>query len=417
MKKFYSLLVMVMIVSFGFAQIPTQTIKKENLNLQKKEVNHRPDRSGAGSWWFSYCDDLMFYMGTELNYGYVNFFQDSVATIQYSDGDGRPQFFSFAQIFNFEEEIWYDMYNGLSDEFGEIIPVPHIGGTSTYSIDSMSCIYAYMWGENVPITVVDTLVMTIMADDELEYMNISSGGEPAFVVAELAYNFNDATIAEATHPKFYTVKVPLTIDDTTGGYFIYRNLPVEGLQNISAKTVAVAYSFISGSSDITIDDVIGIDLNRFVAFYNEDPRSDYNSWGSVGLTSELSNSLCAMEWTYNFELFQGMYIHNCIWNGDLKRPGLSILASCNDCEWVGVEEVDQKNISVYPNPAANNFTVNLPNSNTAQVELFNIVGQKVYHNIVNELTLNVNVSDFTAGIYMLKVTQDNKTYTTKVVVK
>src|SRR5690554_7441790 len=101
MKKFYSLLVMVMIVSFGFAQIPTQTIKKENLNLQKKEVNHRPDRSGAGSWWFSYCDDLMFYMGTELNYGYVNFFQDSVATIQYSDGDGRPQFFSFAQIFNF----------------------------------------------------------------------------------------------------------------------------------------------------------------------------------------------------------------------------------------------------------------------------------------------------------------------------
>ncbi|HNY62367.1 MAG TPA: T9SS type A sorting domain-containing protein [Bacteroidales bacterium] len=417
MKKIYSLLVMVMIVSVGYAQISTQTIKKENLNLQKQEVNYRPDRSGAGSWWFSYCEDLMYYMGTELDYGYVNFLQDSVGTIQYSDGDGRPQFFSFAQVFNFEEQIWHDLYFGLCDEDGTPIPVPYIGGTNTYSIDSMSCIYAYLWGENVPTTTVDTLVMTIIADDNLEYMTLNAGGTPAFIQAEIDYDFSNSSIAQATHPKFYTVKVPLTIDDTTGGYFVYKNLPVVGFNNLNTKTVAVAYSFISGKANRVITDVIGTDINRFVAYYNEDPRDDYSTFGSTALMTEESNSMCAMDWTYTSSTFLGQYVSNSIWIGKLKRPGISVLASCDDCEWVGVEEIDQKNISVYPNPATNNFTVNLPTASTANVELFNIVGQKVYNDVVNELTVHVNVSELKPGIYMLKVTQDNKTYTTKVVVK
>lgn len=408
---------MVLIVSVGYAQISTQTIKKENLNLQKQEVNYRPDRSGAGSWWFSYCEDLMFYMGTELDYGYVNFLQDSVGTIQYSDGDGRPQFFSFAQVFNFEEQIWHDLYFGLSDEDGTPIPVPYIGGTNTYSIDSMSCIYAYLWGENVPTTTVDTLVMTIIANDNLEYMTLNAGGSPAFIQAEIDYDFSNSSIAQATHPKFYTVKVPLTIDDTTGGYFVYKNLPVVGFNNLNTKTVAVAYSFISGKANRVITDVIGTDINRFVAYYNEDPRDDFSTFGSTALMTEESNSMCAMDWTYTSSTFLGQYVSNSIWIGKLKRPGISVLASCDDCEWVGVEEIDQKNISVYPNPATNNFTVNLPTASTANVELFNIVGQKVYNDVVNELTVHVNVSELKPGIYMLKVTQDNKTYTTKVVVK
>lgn len=420
MKKIYTTLMLVLIASISFAQISTVTVKEGQTRIPiQKRTENKLERAGAGSWWFSYCDDLQYYMGQELEYGYVTFLQDSVATIEYTSGDGRPQFYSFVQIFDFTEQIWFDLYNGLMTEEGTPIPVPHIGTTASYNIDSMSCIFAYEWGTNVDINNVDTLVMTIIATSSMEYQNLTSGGVTAFKQAKLDYNITDATIAAAAHPKFYQVKYPLTINDTTGGYFMYKNLPVVGFDNLTHKTVAVAFSFKSGTPNRTIASVIGTDLNRFVAYYNEDPRSEYNTNGTTALTSEKSNSMNAMEWSVDDPTFflYGKYIHNKVWNGNLKRPGLSVYATCNDCEWVGVNEADQKNIAVRPNPATDNFTVTLVDNSTATIQLFNIVGQMVSSQITNELTATVNVADLTAGIYMLKVSQNGKTYTSKVVVK
>lgn len=420
MKKIYTTLMLVLIASLSFAQISTINVKdgQNHFPVQKRTMNTL-ERAGAGSWWFSYCDDLQYYMGQELEYGGVTFLQDSVATIQYSDGDGRPQFYSFVQIFDFTEQIWYDLYNGLTTEDGTPIPVPHIGGTSSYSIDSMSCIYSYSRGTNVAPTVVDTLVMTIMATSTLEYQTLTSGGNPAFKQAKLNYDINGATMSNASYPKFYQVKYPLTIDDTTGGYFAYKNLPVVGFNNLSHKTVAVAYSFVSGTPNRTLASVVGTDINKFVAYYNEDPRSEYNTNGTTALTSEKSNSMNAMEWSVADPTYwaYGIYVHNKIWNGSLKRPGISVYATCNDCQWVGVKEADQKNIAVRPNPATDNFTVTLVDNTTASIQLYNIVGQMVYSQTTSEQAATINVADLTSGIYMLKVSQSGKTYTTKVVVK
>lgn len=420
MKKIYTTLMLVLIASLSFAQISTINVKdgQNHFPVQKRTMNTL-DKAGAGSWWFSYCDDLQAYMGQELQYGGVTFLQDSVATVQYSGGDGVPQFYSFVQIFDFTEQIWYDLYNGLTTEDGTPIPVPHIGGSSSYSIDSMSCIYSYSRGTNVAPTIVDTLVMTIMATSTLEYQTLTSGGNPAFKQAKLNYDINGATMLNSSYPKFYQVKYPLTIDDTTGGYFVYKNLPVVGFDNLSHKTVAVAYSFVSGTPNRTLGMVIGTDINRFTAYYNEDPRSEYNTNGTTALTNEKSNSMNAMEWSVADATYflYGKYIHNKVWNGNLKRPGLSVYASCADCAWVGVAEADQKNIAVRPNPATDNFTVTLVDNTTASIQLYNIVGQMVYSQTTSEQAATINVADLTSGIYMLKVSQSGKTYTTKVVVK
>ncbi|PKP21685.1 MAG: hypothetical protein CVU04_01060 [Bacteroidetes bacterium HGW-Bacteroidetes-20] len=420
MKKIYTTLVLVLIASLGFAQISTQTVKdgKNQMPVKKTTLNTAA-KAGAGSWWFSYNDDLQVYLGTELEYGGVTFLQDSVATIQYSNGDGRPQFYSFVQIFDFTEPIWYDFYDGLSDDLGNPIPVPHIGTTPTFSVDSMGCVYAYSRGTAVAPTIVDTLVMTIIATSSMEYQNLTSGGSPAFKQAKLDYNIPGATMAPASHPKFYQVKYPLTIDDTTGGYFSYKLLPVEGFTNIAHKTVAVSYSFISGTPNRTLASIVGTDINRFVAYYNEDPRSDYNTNGTPALLGEKSNSMNAMEWSVDDATFflYGKYIHNKVWSGPLKRPGILVYASCADCAWVGVEETAQKNITVRPNPATSNFTLELAENTPAQVQLFNIVGQMVYNQTTTEATVNVNVNDLKAGIYMLRVTQNGQVYTSKVVVK
>jgi len=72
---------------------------------------------------------------------------------------------------------------------------------------------------------------------------------------------------------------------------------------------------------------------------------------------------------------------------------------------------------VSPNPATNNFTLTLINAGVAQVELFNLVGQKVYGTTTAEQTLNVDVSNFSNGIYMLRVSQNEKIHTSKVIVR
>ncbi|MBP1673147.1 MAG: hypothetical protein H6Q25_962 [Bacteroidetes bacterium] len=422
MKKFYTTLMLVLIASLSFAQISTQTVKegKNQFPIQKRTLNN-VSKAGAGSWWFSYAEDLGIYLGETLEDGGSTFLQDSVATINYNDGtDGRPQFYSFAQVFDFTEDIWYEMYNGVLDDEGNPIHVPHIGGTPTYSIDSIGCLYAYFRESSIAANIVDTLVMTVVANPSFSYIGVTyDGTTTAFKQADIAYNKIDATIAPSTYAKFYQVKIPLTVDDTTGNSYIYRLLPVTGFNNISQKSVAVAFSFKSGTPNRTLASIVGTDISRFIGYYTEDPRSEYNTEGSTALVNEKSTSLNAMEYSVaspSFFLY-GKYIHNKVWNGNLRRPGILLHATCDDCQWVGVNEADQKNITVRPNPATDNFTVTLAENTPANVQLFNIVGQMVYNQKTTEESLTVNVNNLTSGIYMLKVTQNGRTYTSKVVVK
>ena len=86
--------------------------------------------------------------------------------------------------------------------------------------------------------------------------------------------------------------------------------------------------------------------------------------------------------------------------------------TCNDCAIVNVEEMDKNNVTIYPNPATTEITVNNPTNERTLVEMFNLVGQKVYsEQFVN--STKINVSNMKAGVYMLKVNN----HTTKVVVR
>lgn len=97
-------------------------------------------------------------------------------------------------------------------------------------------------------------------------------------------------------------------------------------------------------------------------------------------------------------------------------PRLYLKVSCTDCAIVGVEDMEKENITVYPNPATNMVNVNLAGDKEAKVQMFNLVGQQVYNGTATN-TASINVSNMKAGVYMLKVSQNGKVYTSKVVVK
>jgi PKD repeat protein len=73
-------------------------------------------------------------------------------------------------------------------------------------------------------------------------------------------------------------------------------------------------------------------------------------------------------------------------------------------------------ISIYPNPNNGKFTVNNPEANTINIEVFNVLGEKVYSKISNEANTVVELNNHAKGVYLVKVTSNGTTTTTRITV-
>ena len=71
-----------------------------------------------------------------------------------------------------------------------------------------------------------------------------------------------------------------------------------------------------------------------------------------------------------------------------------------ECE-DGVEDVSGANFTVYPNPAENFLKIN--GENLDNIQIFNILGQKVEEFEVKGNEVNINTSDYENGVYFVKV--------------
>lgn len=78
----------------------------------------------------------------------------------------------------------------------------------------------------------------------------------------------------------------------------------------------------------------------------------------------------------------------------------------------GVEEDMAQNVSVYPNPAKDNITVEA--ENISNVVIYNSIGQTVFAKDCNTEKLIVNTNDLESGIYMVKIVANGNTITKKV---
>lgn len=97
-----------------------------------------------------------------------------------------------------------------------------------------------------------------------------------------------------------------------------------------------------------------------------------------------------------------------------------------EIEWFGNVSVTESengftDISVYPNPANSilNIAIQLKEEQQTNIELFSIMGQKVYeqHYYGNQINTSIYTSDLAKGIYMLKITTSNGTTTRSVCIQ
>ena len=85
--------------------------------------------------------------------------------------------------------------------------------------------------------------------------------------------------------------------------------------------------------------------------------------------------------------------------------------------YLGLSQTNEPlTLSIYPNPADNNVTINTTNG-TQSIEIYNAVGSRVMSITKPETTENIDVSKLNVGIYFVKIKGDNKTLTKKLVIR
>lgn len=81
--------------------------------------------------------------------------------------------------------------------------------------------------------------------------------------------------------------------------------------------------------------------------------------------------------------------------------------------------VNNKNISVYPNPSSTGFiTVGLASYANVEIQISNVYGEKLYSEYIsNEKEHQVSTSGFSPGFYLLSVIADGKSQIEKIVIR
>ena len=70
--------------------------------------------------------------------------------------------------------------------------------------------------------------------------------------------------------------------------------------------------------------------------------------------------------------------------------------------------------NAYPNPASNfvNFDVEMQNVQSASIAIYNMMGQEVIRQDINDSHVSINVSDLTDGVYFYSLIVNNETVKT-----
>ncbi|MCL2131388.1 MAG: T9SS type A sorting domain-containing protein [Lentimicrobiaceae bacterium] len=181
-------------------------------------------------------------------------------------------------------------------------------------------------------------------------------------------------------------------------------------------------------------------INR-IAGFNEDGSICNNNYalstmvvqngsGTVNITNGL-NTIAGMEKDVNilqsllFYTTTGNWYNNTTWDITSSTAVWDICEGKTlpwlrwqkiDCNKIGIAEVvEMINIKIFPNPAQSQFTVT--NTENADIQLFNALGQEVFHTYSKEESTVVEVGSLPQGVYMLKVVQKDGSFSVHKVVK
>ena len=90
-------------------------------------------------------------------------------------------------------------------------------------------------------------------------------------------------------------------------------------------------------------------------------------------------------------------------------------SACKNVTVFGVDEFALTGVKMYPNPASNNVTIELPNGAPHQVLVYNSFGQKMNEEVSSQASTTINLANFANGVYIIEVIQGTKSFRQKII--
>lgn len=455
MKKLYTTLIALLIATTAFAQVqgpefPEKTDLSKSLkkpeNFQRIIRKSSNDAKSSVSFTYDFLSNAAEAAGVgadELSGYYIYTCADANASAKdHLDGDvGRVSWGGMGQVFDFAADFnEYDHWalTLSSQDFH----APNLKTATSYSLDTVHIPFRYHQGTEISADVVDTLIITYLYGLEGDITSValwpgdyqigSSTNYACF--SAFAPHFNPKTFEfdqTKTAGTVVTDKILLTSADRLNEWAYYSFPTPDAMHNISGS-VAVYYSFVPGNIEErdTNTTILGVNANLLVSLIT---KNNFMA-GYAGVSFDAGSYQLANDWNTplasNYSCFFNetsswysrmiptrMWVDNS--TDDYLYPDIAITITCNDCDILSVKDIDtKKNITVRPNPATNQFTIDdLDGNGTAQLQLFNLVGQLVYSDVTGNTSATVNVSNLNSGVYVLKITQNGKISTSKVIVR
>jgi len=96
--------------------------------------------------------------------------------------------------------------------------------------------------------------------------------------------------------------------------------------------------------------------------------------------------------------------------------GCSDTSSCYSVSLVGISENVTLNANIYPNPISNQFTIELGEAGkNTQISIVNVEGKIMYDNIINTKKVSVDGTEWSNGVYIVRITNNDYTKTYKLI--
>jgi hypothetical protein len=87
-----------------------------------------------------------------------------------------------------------------------------------------------------------------------------------------------------------------------------------------------------------------------------------------------------------------------------------IWIACDVCEgtlFIGIEEAEREQLSVYPNPSNGAFAITLDEASSGRVEIYNMNGERIKRKSFSGRTIDIDLKGLAASVYAVKLTDRN----------
>ena len=329
---------------------------------------------------------------------------------------------SFGQDFT-DNGINYTITSATTVKVGtnNVIGVANIPSTvnynsNTYSVTSIGAFSFAIYQGLTAITIPNS-VTTIEDYAFLNCVNLTTVTLPNSLISIGANAFNTCT-------SLISIELPNSITNIGNTAFYNCNsLTSLTLSNSLVSIGEETFSFCSNLNSVIIpNSVNSIGVAAFKNCYNLNSVSITNSITNIGddafsncyaLTSFTVNWLIPL--SVNANVFAGTYIGGAILNVPAGTAGLYDAAPV----WtdfgttLGTNSFTNTNFKAYPNPTTGLITI----SNSDEIyeaSVYNMLGQNVFTQKGNGLSLQIDLSNLEAQTYFVKVTSEGTTKTFKV---